>query len=358
MNPNELIRYQSLYKASLYMGAARILRQFLGLEENAPIPMTLSHGVDCAQYRNAIEVESVEPLHWSYNRDIHETASRVKPSVMAPHAWAIVANGMPRTPGKGVLLIGPPPSPENDERLFKLIANERLSEWTILVKARGEYEQSIRYWHRRGLRTITGGRPDENFHERLHTMLAEYETVVGCNFSSALLFAASIGRQVVLLRNYTWETYDASNFLSQIWLESPRARKLVRVFADGSLREKQDAARELLGFDMLGTPGRVRDDLNAAIHSLKRPFHHHPDSPIPYRVAEFLTVAFRKPGFLRYSGAELVAMMQRQQVCILRMNDIDAWLNGPSDANCTITPVAFQKGVTQPGWAARGYRAS
>lgn len=356
MNPTELVRYQSLYRASLYMGAARILRQFLGLAENAPIPLTLSHGVDCAQYRNALEVESVEPLHWSYNRDIHETASRVKPSVMAPHAWAIVANGMQRVAGSGVLLIGPPPSPENDERLFRLIANEHLANWTVLVKARGEYQGSVRYWNSRGLRTITGGKPDENFHERLYTMLSRFETVVGCSFSSALLFAASIGKQVVLLRDYTWETYDASNFLSQVWLESPRARKIVRVFADGSLQEKKDAACELLGFDMLGTPGHVREALNAAMHSLKRPFHHHQNNPIPYKLREFLTIAFKKPGFLRYSSADLLSMMQRQQVGILRMNDIDAWLNGRNEANCSITPVEFRKGVTQPGWAPRGYQ--
>jgi hypothetical protein len=356
MNPSHLIRYQPLYRASQYMGAARILRQFLGLAEDAPIPLTLSHGVDCAQYKNALEVESVEPLHWSYNRNIHETASRVKPSVMAPHAWAIVVNGKQSGTGSGVLLIGPPPSPENDERLYMLIANERLANWTVLVKARGEYEGSVRYWSNRGLRTITGGRPDDSFHERLFMMLSGFETVVGCSFSSALLFAASIGKQVILLRNYAWETYDASNFLSQIWLESPRARKIVRVFADGSAQEKTDAARELLGFDMLGRPGVVREALDAAIHSLKRPFHHHPDNPIPYRIREFLTIAFGKPGFLRYSSAELLAMMSRQQVGILRMNDIDAWLNGRNESNCSLTPVRFRKGVTQPGWAPRGYQ--
>src|SRR5207253_1753467 len=107
---------------------------------DAPIPLSLSHGVDCAQYRNALDVEAIEPLHWSHNRDIHETALKVKPSVMAPHPWAIVTHGKKHEQGRGVLLIGPPPSPTNDENLYEIVKDQSSSDWTVLVKARGEYE--------------------------------------------------------------------------------------------------------------------------------------------------------------------------------------------------------------------------
>jgi hypothetical protein len=254
-----------------------------------------------------------------------------------------------------VLLLGPPPSPQNDDGLYQLIKHERLSDWTVLVKARGEYEASIRFWRKHGLQTITGGTPDKTFYERLCTMLMEYETVVSGNFSSALLFAASIGKKVVLLRDYTWEIYESSNFLTEVWLESPRARKIVRVFADGKDRETTDASRDLLGFDMVGRPQNVREELQAAIEALDRPFHSHPENPIPYKLAERLALTFKKRGFLRYSRSELLAMMKRRQVCILRMNDIDAWLNGRSEANCSVTPISFRKGVTQPGRAPHGY---
>lgn len=358
MNPSRLRRHQSLYASSLYMGAAPILRQFLGLSHDAPVALSLSHGVDCAQYRNALDVEAIEPLHWSYNRDIHETALRVKPSVMAPHPWAIVTEGRRSAPGRGVLLVGPPPSRKNDEKLFKLIERESLSDWTVLVKARGEYKGSIRFWEERGLKTITGGAPDDTFYQRLHTMFAGFDTFVGCSFSSALVFAASIGKKVTLLRDYRWETYEASNFLSEIWLESPRARSIVRVFADGTDEEKTALAAEILGFDMLARPDQVRRDLDSAVRSLRRAFHHHRDNPLPYKLREILTVASRKQGFLRYSTSEILTLLKRKQVCVLRMNDIDAWLNGRSEANCSLTPIAFRKGVTQPGWAPSGYEAA
>ncbi|MBX3205825.1 MAG: hypothetical protein KF764_12200 [Labilithrix sp.] len=355
MKSTQLMRFESLYKHSQYMGAATILRGFLGLSDDVSMPLSLSHGVDCGQYRNALDVETIEPLHWSYNQDIHDTASRVKPSVMAPHPWAIVAQQREASPGRGVLLVGPPPSPENDETLYKLIARESLSDWTVLVKARGEFQGSMRYWNARGLRTITARGADGSFYERLYTILSGYRTVVGCSFSSALLFAAAIGKEVVLLRDYRWEIYEASNFLSEVWLESPRARKIVRVFADGTDQEKSDASRDLLGFGMLGQREQIGRVLRASVEELERPFHCHADNPVPYKVREVLTVMLKKQGFLRYSSSELLALLKRKQVCVLQMNDIDAWLNGRSESNCRVMPVAFRKGVTQPGWAPNGY---
>lgn len=355
MNPNHLRPFQRLYASSRYMGADQILRRFLKLADDRPVPLSLAHGVDAGQYRNALDVEAIEPLHWSNNRGIHDAAIKVKPSILAPHPWAIVADARTTPAGRGVLLIGPPPSPENDERLHDLVKSESLVDWGVLVKVRGEHQGSMRFWNQRGLKTVTAGTADTSFYERLYGIISSYDTVVGCSFSSALIFAASIGKKVTLLRDYAWEIYEASNFLSEIWLESPRARQIVRVFADGSHEEKQEASRKLLGFDMLGEPDRIRNDLDAAIASLERPFHSHRNNPLPYKLSEVLAVRLQKQGFLRYSTREILSVLRRQNVCILRMNDIDAWLNGRSDMNCRVTPVPYRKGITQPGWAPRGY---
>ena len=355
MNPLGLERFAGLYASSRYMGADRFLRRFLKITDERPMPLSLSHGVDAGQYRDALDVEAIEPIHWSNNVDTFKEAIKVKPSIVAPHPWAILAESKTPSVGGGVLLVGPPPSPENDQRLYDLIKSESLADWSVLVKVRGEHQGSIRFWNQCGLGTVSAGAADSEFYERLYSIISRYETVVGCSFSSALIFAAAIGKRVVLLRDYAWEIYDASNFLDVIWLDSPRSRSIVRVLANGSNAEQQEAARELLGFDLLSDPTKVRRDLDDAITALKRPYHSHKHNPLPYKLGETLAVALKRQGFLRYSPSEVLSVLRRKQVGILRMNDIDVWLNGRTATNCRVTPVEYRKGITEPGRAPRGY---
>lgn len=357
MSPERLKRFEGLYRLSRYMGAADILRKFLGLSDDAPVPLSLSHGVDFGHYHHPCDIDVVEPLHWSYNREIHDAASAIKPSIFAPHPWAITTHTRTVPRSRGVLVVGPPPSPENDQRLYELIKTDANADWTVLVKARGEYQGSIAFWTEQGLNAITARGPDGSFYERLFGIIAGFDTIVGCTFSSALVFAASLGKNVALLKTYSWEVYEPANYENEVWLHSPRARQIVRRFADGNSGAKHDLARELLGFDALADVERIREDLRLAIEALKRPYNANRRHPVPYKVRELMAVTLKKPGLLQYSVRDILTTLRRRHVCVLRMNDVDVWLNGKNESNFCLTPVTFQKGITEPGLAPRGYGA-
>lgn len=357
MKPEALTKYERLYTNSRYMGATVILRKFLGLAGDAPVPLSLSHGVDFGHCHHPMDVDAIEPIHWSCNSTIHDVAVKSKASIMAPHPWAITVHGRTRQAGRGVLVIGPPPSPENDQRLYELIKNDVRPDWAILVKARGHHEGSSEFWRTRGVKATTAGGPDDGFYERLYEIVANHRTVVGCTFSSALVFAASIEREVVLLRNYFYEAYEPANYEDEVNFKSERARSFVGRFASGDRQSRATESQSLLGFGMLDEQERIRGNLLEAIHSLRRPFHANPLSPIPYRLAEFLALRLGKPGILRHSPREVLSVLRRRNVSVMRINDIDVWINGKSSRNFQLSPSAFKKGATVPGLAPRGYHA-
>jgi hypothetical protein len=302
-----------------------------------------------------MDIDSIEPIHWSCNETIHGEAKRVKPSLLAPHPWAITTARRPVSAGCGVLVIGPPPSPENDQRLYDLIKLDVREDWAILVKARGPFAGSIDFWASKGLRTVTADEPDGAFYDRLHGILTTYRTVVGCSLSSALVFAASIEREIVLLRDYFYEVYEPTRYEDEANLEAERGKLLANCLAGGDSKTKVAECRSLLGFHLLERRDDIRSDLLDAIHALERPFYLNPLNPIPYRVAEFLAMRLGKPGLLRHSPRDLLEFVRRRNISIMRINEIDVWLNGRRGANFQQFPIDFQEGITVPGYGPRGY---
>lgn len=338
------------------MGAAETMRRFLELPSGSPVPLSLSHGVDFGHCHHPMDVDSIEPIHWACNPAMLRRARRVKPAILAPHPWAILHGPNRRArPSGGELVIGPPPSPANDQRLYEKIADRAGTDCTILVKARGHFEESIRFWNSRGFKTCTARGPDGSFYERLNELLGRYRRIVGCTFSSALVFAASIGCRVELITDYFFEVYEPGAYEEEVNLSSEAARGVVRVFADGNQDVTTDLARALLGFEQLGRSSEIRDALAHEISSLRRAFHVNPGNPLPYPLAATGAFLFKKPGVLKYSTRQALEAVRRKNMCVMRINDIDIWLNGKSSDNFRLTPITFEPGVTVPGMAPEGY---
>lgn len=357
MNAEHLKRYARFYTSARRMGADLALKNFLGMSADAVIPMSVSHGIDFGHCYRPFDVDAVEPLHWSYNSAMHEAASKVKPSVLAPHPWALVTPTSTAAAPKGTLVIGPPPSPENDERLYQLIKHDVRSDWAILVKARGNHDGSVRYWRSRGLDVVTADQPDADFYARLAGILAAHEVVIGCTFSSALVFAATLHKEIVLLRNYFYEAYEHTHYEEEVDLSSDRARKFVRQFADAKETERTALSRELLGYQFLGSADGVRAELESAIAALERPFYTPSRNPLAYWLRQTGASIFSKQGLLRYSTQDIGLKFRGRHCCIMRMNDIDVWLHGKNESNFSLTPVPFVPGVTEFGFAPGGYQA-
>jgi len=355
VTPFELKRFEHLFRASQLMGSCDTLREFLDWPVQYPIPLSISHGVDFGHCFHPMDVDAPEPIHWATNDRMLRAARSIKPAILAPHPWALITRKLPAESGRGTLVIGPPPSPSNDDRLLKLISDKSRADTTILVKARGSYRGSIDFWEQRGFKTTTAEAPDGRFYERLHAVLSRFATVMGPTFSSALVFAAALRKRVVLVPNFVYTAYEPTDYEAEVNLTSPDAQRIVRIFADASQPVVTDTAQELLGFDRLGHRERVRQDLLDAISELKRPLYANPNSIIPYRLRAGLAVRLNKPGLLRYSTRQVVTLLNRRHVCVMRINELDVWLNGKNPANFSLTPVQFQKGVTEPGFAPGGY---
>ena len=97
----KLNNYRGLYKSSGKSGEAEILRNYLELENDFPVPLSISHGVDMNHTSVAMDVRSIEPIHWSYNEQIHERALLVKPSILLPHPWLMLTLGRQIKSGSG-----------------------------------------------------------------------------------------------------------------------------------------------------------------------------------------------------------------------------------------------------------------
>lgn len=356
MNSALLTRAATLFSNAEYMGAADAMRRFLGLAPGAPVPLSVSHGVDFGHCHHPMDVDSIEPIHWSCNPAMLQRSRKVKPSILAPHPWAMLHGPATRSaPPRGELLIGPPPSPGNDQRLYEKVANRAGTDCTVLVKARGAFEQSIAFWQSKGFKTCTARGPDGSFYERLSALLGSHRRVIGCTFSSALVFAASIGCEVELITDYFYEVYEPGQYEDEVDLSSSAARETVRIFAAGNHAMTTEFARALLGFEQLGRRAEIHDALNLELAALPRMFHVNARNPFPYPVAAAGAFALRKPGLLRYSLKQAVESVRRKNMCVMRMNDIDVWLSGKRSENFRLTPIPFIQGVTIPGLAPDGY---
>jgi hypothetical protein len=355
MIDSELRRFSKLYATSRYMGSDVLFRKFYGLPSETVVPLSVAHGVDFGHCHRPMDVNAIEPIHWSCNAEMHASAGDHKPSLLFPHPWVMQTGGRHAPAGRGVLMIGPPPSPENDTALHDLIRHDISPEWAILIKARGNYEPSMRFWHQKGLRPVTAKGPDRTFYSRLFDLLAPYQTVVGCTFSSALVFAAAIGKQVRLIQGYGYRVYESADYEKEVNLHSPRARAVVRTFASGSTGAIRELAEYLLGFDQAGARQKALAAFRHTVASLDRPFWNDTRLRIPYKFRELAAMKLNKPNILRAGVATYVRHFRRTNICVMSINEFDVWLNGKSPSNFRLDPVKRVPGVTEPGFAPGGY---
>lgn len=352
MNIENLKKYKNLYKSAELMGAARILRDYLKVDEDFPIPLSISHGVDMNHCPTAMDVESVEPIHWSCNNLVHERALKVKPSVKLPHPWLILKASRVVKPGAGVLVIGPPPGKSNDRALLDCLQKLKLGSFHLLLKHRGEIDLSQKFWDSNGITVVTAGPQDDFFYDRLFDLIQNYEIVIGCTLSSALFFAASIDRKCVLVDNYTYSAYDTSDYLEFVDFNSSVAKKFVQLLKSDDCVTASNMALDVLGKDFLIESNELKSELSAAMIALENPVHFGENVSILSReIVLFLSKVFSKTGLIRYGFYDYFKRKVNNRISLIKVNEIDIWLNGLSEKNFSSQDAKYIKGVTEPGWA-------
>lgn len=356
MNVSDLRRYASFYTTSAYMGADTIFRGYFGLDSDHPVPLSLSHGVDFGHSFYPQDVKALEPIHWSCNEQVHREALAYKPSLLVPHPWVMLTAGADIPLGSGTLVVGPPPGPVNDERLFRLIEKSLDGEVAVLVKARGAYRQSLEYWRARGITPLTAGAPDGGFYPRLAELLGRYRYVAAGTFSGALIFAAAIGREVRLLRGFVHRTLEGRDYEAEVNWAAPRARAVVAAFCEGDQPMVRRVARAILGADLEIDRAAKIEEMNRIIAGLDDPFWMNPEVRLPSPwLRRRLAFLFGKPGLMNAGLGNYLNRLHRRELAVMNVNEIDVWLNGRSPTNFELRPIVEGRGEAAAGLAAERY---
>lgn len=336
------------------MGADKIFNIYSGAPCEQVVPLSISHGIDFGHCYGPMDITSIEPIHWSYNEYIHRDAIKIKPSLLAPHPWAMIVEKRSISVGAGTLIIGPPPGVENDMNLLHLIKDKVFGDTSILIKARGNYIPSIEFWRCRGITPICANNLTNHFYLDLFDLISKYRTIIGCYFSSALIFAASIGKDIELIRGYRYETYDTQNYLKKINFDSDRARSIVQTFLLGDQQKIQISSRELLGMDMALQSKKILAEYLDLIKTLRRPFYSTSGS-LSLMAKQKIAMIMQKPGVINLSIPTIMHRLIKKKIIKKEIDELSIWADSPNSNNLMITPVPYKKGITEPGNAVSQY---
>jgi hypothetical protein len=345
----ELKRYSPLYRSSKRAGAATILNKAFGLERDTVVPLSISHGVDFDMCKSAMDVHGVEPLHWAYNACVFERALPVKPCIRLPHPWWFVVRGQEIPVGSRVLVIGPPPSRTNDQRLLTLLREfYDIKDLDILLKSRGDISNSDDFWRKNGAGVITAGPQDDRFYYRLFNIFKQYELVVCCTFSSASFFAASINKKVNFLKGYRYLSYDIPEYEEKMNFGSTHARKVASIFLTEGKEKVTELARDTLGFSDRKI-SELRNDYISEVSSIRHPSVKRSGAKFILRE---IALAVKRPSVanLTSSGILNKILPYRQvQVVEKEVDEMSIWTDGINSTNFKISRVPEIRGKTVPG---------
>ena len=335
------------------MGADKILRDYLNLPKDFIAPLTLAHGVDFGCDQRVSDIDSCEPIYWSTNEEQHNKAITYKPSIIIPHPWIIIrSNKGINKKATGALFIGPPPGKENDKNALISLNKSGITDFHVLIKKRGFITESVNFWSSNHIPTVCAGDQDEGFYERLYEILNSYEIVIGATLSSALFFAAAIGKKIILLNNYTVQFYDTAKW-PQVINFSNKGREFVTSINKGDFNKYQEIANSVLGGDINFEPTKLRKTLISKIETLEKPiFNTRRTSKFTSYLVNYFCLATGRTNILNKPIFEILRskIFNNEQILLIKLNEIDAWLNGLNNNNCTtISVIADKKKGVWPG---------
>lgn len=341
MNINIPQSFQRFYSLANHLGAANILKKYLNLSADQVIPLSIAHGVDWDFNPSPEDIFSLEPIHWCCCHSLENTLQTpLKPIFFAPHPWLmnIQNNNFSLKKGLGTLLIGPPPSPANDLALFELVKDKVETGLSILIKPKAGYEASMKFWENRGVSVVTAGKPDSYFYSRLFAILNNVETVIGVNFSSALVFAASINKDIKILKNYSYQVIESDAYETKAEFNRPAGDKIIKIFMHSSQNKIQEQARHLLGNNLLHQERTLARELLGMIKSLKYPLFYDPKNPIPFFIRKFLLQCTKKNNLFLFTPKDYAKRIfnKHKSFLALEVNEFDIWENGRNASNYKI----------------------
>lgn len=359
MDTNTLSDYSLFYDLSNRKGVGHIFNEYMGFNKGDIVPVGVSHGVDFEHCYQPMDVYSTEPIYWAYNTRIFERAKKIKPCLLMPHPWSILVHENDFIKGKGTLIIGPPPGISNDQLLYDKVKKDITSDWSILIK--GGVKESMQFWADKGVKPITSGNNNnERFFYDLFYMLSKYRNIVACTFSSAVIFSASIGKNIIFIDGYRYTAYDTPKYLDIVNFESDYSKLVVSEFLNSPKDRVTDLAKEILGFDLISQRYRAKQDYLKLLESIDKPvFSRKIEQKHFLNFKIELAKFFSRPDIINRSFMDLILLpkkiVSKNKVMVKTMDELSIWVDGKNENNFTSYLIPYKKGVTIPGEAVDKY---
>jgi len=359
--------FSRLYKSARRYGSSKVLNIALGLKHTSVCPLSIGHGVDFLSYHEPIDSISVEPFYWAYNSALKRRSDLIKPSFLFPHPWILVLDGHVRTNGKtskhvqgsDTLVIGPPSSKKNFELLYSNLCDRGMRHYDILLKKNILSSSIIEdglletFWGKKGIHSFSSSLHSEDYYFELKAILSSYDRVIAPCFSSLVVFARAMGKEVLPLLDYSYYYYEGHPFRHPEWDRQESDFYVKSFLTSGSGSYQVRASRSILGSDLSIDFERSRQDYISILGETKHYLYldprcpHSHSSDLLLRVG--LAMATGRDGILKRSFSSYFKL-RPSLVRAVRVfkNDWTFYASG-AQAGLEITEVPFVLGVTEPG---------
>jgi hypothetical protein len=276
---DQFAAFERIFQSPRLFGSGAIVKNYLRLPAEHVLPMTIPHGIDT--YINAVDLDlmSPEPLYLAMRADISERMSKIKQTILFPHPWFLM-DEMEPAGSAGTLFVAPPPSIEGFEQMYQEIERRHYPKpWGILLKDRGLEAGDFDWWGQKGFAAHSAGSIYEPaFFYNLRKIFSRYELIASPNMSSAVVFAAALGKRATAIPDVNIELLDVAGWRESMHLADPggRVRQTWMNLLSEDVAVAQQQARDLMGYRYLDSPEGLRERYLEAVARLDRKVYLHP----------------------------------------------------------------------------------
>lgn len=345
-------QYQKNYDVLNRYGVQDILKAYLGYNFHYNLPINISHGIDLDHLVTPQDIKSISPIHWSYNKGLHNRSLKYKPSLLCPHPWFMVKQ-LNETQHKiryDYLLISPPGSLTNNKRLLDILeSNFKNKDITILIKDKGQKSSDEKFWREHGFQTVSASPVDNKFYFRLFEILSSSERIISPSASSALVFASSLDKPCYLINNFFHRVYEVREHLKSQNLETSWFPKYLNYLNSQNFEKANNLARDKLGFNLDIDPSKLMQNLQEKILEINDFIYS--SKHLTLRRLRILLFRITNKSIFLSDGivSNMFLTLFSKNVLAVEKNDIDIFLNGLNNYNYKYEVVKYSRELTRPG---------
>jgi len=347
---NNISKHKLCYKNSYKYGSLNILGKYLGIEDSILSPINISHGVDFNHMVVPQDIQNPAPIHWSYNSEIYERAKKIKQTLLLPHPFSILHKQVKSKIIKNnkYLLVAPAGSKINNENLLKIIKSRYQSPIDILIKDRGFADDDQEFWHSHGFKTVSAGNNTESFYSNLYKILSNYDHVIGCTASSAIVFASAIGTPCSIISDFKFRVNEVTNYhfdFTNSW-----AKLFFTLLINDQQEQACGIAKQYLGFNLNHDVSYLRKTIFQSLEDIKEYIYIH-ENKHKNIIKKFLYRSTGKIIFIHNNSLHLLfqKIISTEKILEVTKNEIDIILNEKNKNNYSQNISQLTPETNRPG---------